>query len=709
MRSFVGFLRQYFLILIAGMACAGIIIADHAGFFVSPKTGDVSNFASHDDVTVTGIVDDIPSLRNNKTQFPLAASLVDGKPVTGALIISLFHADPELQRGDIVELRGRITKPKVPKNPGSFDYNLYLRRQGIYGSMYTNSAVISGHTAQPFLRRWADKMFFDITDSYYSTLPQQEASVLAPMVIGDASQLTDYIKSAYRDSGTTHLLVVSGMNVAYVILVIVFIFKVFNMPLKTAQLLTIPFIILYTLATGANPPVVRASIMAIMIVIAMSLERESEVYNAMAASVLVVIYINPQSIFTPSFLLSYGATAGILYFYRPIIKPFSRLPTIPLSIVEVAAVTISSQLAVSPIIAYTFNRISIAGIFCNLLVVPLAGIITITGIVHYGVFKIAPVLLPLSTFVNYWLVHIQNAIVIFFAGLPHSSIRVPTPSPLTLTGYYIALWGIFHSKVRIRWIAGSLGMMLAAFGLLGNHLPMAKQQQAVEIAALRLGSADAMVLSMPNGTYWLIDAGLGGRMAKEDAVSEYLWHKGIAGLDTVIVTGTGHDRTGGLLKVIDNFSPRRAILPNGIKIDTNGKTKIVRPAAYYEIGEDSITVKIWQVTEVSGKRERTSLTTSITTPQGSMLFCGDISKRAQKGLAVLAASGLKCDIMTLPAHGKVALDDDFLLSVQPTLVIASTGKKKLPIAAGYRIISTNNAAQHVLMQGTTIQVEELKD
>jgi competence protein ComEC len=574
--------------------------------------------------------------------------------------------------------------------------------------MYTNEAKITGHQAQPFWREWADKTFFDLTGCYYSTLPHDEASVLAPMVIGDDSQLTDTIKSAYRDAGTTHILVVSGMNVAYVIIVIVFIFKVFNVPLRLAQLLTIPFIILYTLATGANPPVVRASIMAIMIVLAMALERESEVYNAMAASVLVVIYLNPQSIFTPSFLLSYGATFGILYFYRHLTRPFSKLPSLLRAVIDVAAVTISSQLIVGPIIASTFNRVSLAGIFCNLLVVPLAGVITITGIVHYGIYKLAPIILPASIFVNYWLVHIQNVIVEYFAALPHASIRVPTPSLLAIAGYYLAIWAFVRPKIKTRIILGGAGVMLAAIGFIGHNIPIVKQPQKFEITALRLGSADAMFVSMPNGKLWLVDAGVAGKRANDNAISAYLWHKGIGSIDMVILTGTGADRTGALAQVIEHFSPRKIILPYSINLNLQN-IEVIRPSQDYSLSDGSVTVRIWPVDEISGKKEKLSYVTQIVTSQGVALFCGDIGKKEQNKLSARAGALLKSDVMTLPAHGKVALDRDFLAAIHPQLIIASTGKKKLPNLAGIRIISTLEGAQRILLQGTTIQTELLKD
>jgi len=393
-------------------------------------------------------------------------------------------------------------------------------------------------------------------------------------------------------------------------------------------------------------------------------------------------------------------------FYRHLIKPFSKLPSPVRGVIDVAAVTIASQLAVSPIIAYTFNRISIAGIFCNLLVVPLAGIITITGIVHYVIFKVAPMLLPVSTFVNYWLVHVQNNIVIYFAGLPHSSIRVPTPPPVALAGYYIAVWGLVRPVVRTRIILGCLGVALVLYGFISNHIPLVRQPQTFEIATLRLGSADAMILSMPNGAHWLVDAGIGGKRAKEDVISEYLWHKGIGSLDTVLITGTGNDRTAGLLNVIDHFSPRRIIMPHNLTL--NLKTiSVIQPIDYYTLTEGSITVRVWPITETSGKKEKLSLVTQISTPKCTTLFCGDIGKKRQHDLSVRIGAALNSDIMTLPAHGKVALANDFLATVSPKLIIASTGKKKLPEFSGIPTVTTNENALRVFMQGTTIQTEIL--
>jgi beta-lactamase superfamily II metal-dependent hydrolase len=120
-------------------------------------------------------------------------------------------------------------------------------------------------------------------------------------------------------------------------------------------------------------------------------------------------------------------------------------------------------------------------------------------------------------------------------------------------------------------------------------------------------------------------------------------------------------------------------------------------------------VRIWRVEGIAGKKDKLSLVTQVITPQCNTLFCGDIGKKEQQNLSWRLGSALSSDIMTLPAHGKAAIDEGFLATVHPRLIIASTGKRKLPNFANIRMVSTNDGAQHILVRGTTIQTELLKD
>jgi len=541
--------------------CAVLIVLNYRGFFISPPRGDVARLISASFTEVAGRVSGIAGDNGSKQVFTLKVTSAGGSPCRGTLLVHYFVKGDRVEQGDLVSFGCVLARPPDAKNPGAFDYAAYLRRTGIYAVTYISSLEKTGREAQPFYLRLAQAAHADMVDTIQKALPPAESSVLIPMLIGDKQTLPDEEKRAFTGAGVMHTLVVSGFNVAYVAGIFILLFRVVGFKRRHASLLTMPFLILYLMVTGYSPPALRATVMAFSIILSMSLNRDSLIYQSLALAAAVILIFDPQALFNASFQLSFAATIGIVYLYPFLMEPFGNFPRwFRDTVCATTAVSLAAQLAVMPILACYFNRISPAGLISNIPIVPLTGIVTGAGILLYLVHFISSGLTWLIAYFSSLLMKAILALVHYFAGLPYATIHVGTPDPRAMAVYYFFLWGVAQAR-RVRYmplILASGGAFLAA-GLCVHHLAA---KDRLEITSLYAGSGTAVHVSFPGNIHWLIDCGR-ERDGKR-VLCPYFWSRGIRKIDKVVVTSEDRRHSGGLKDVTDNFQAEDVVYPRSV-------------------------------------------------------------------------------------------------------------------------------------------------
>ena len=196
------------------------------------------------------------------------------------------------------------------------------------------------------------------------------------MIIGDTSYVSDEVKNNFRDSGISHLLAVSGSNVAYILILCKFAFeKIFGR--NVSNFLTILFIVLFSMLSGMSASVVRAAIMAIVIILSEFLIQKPNTYASISFSALLILLYNPITIYDVGFVLSFSGTIGIIIFNKKIselleskikINKDKKIGKIIAVFIETLSVTLSAQIAVTPITLYYFNTFSCVSILANLII-----------------------------------------------------------------------------------------------------------------------------------------------------------------------------------------------------------------------------------------------------------------------------------------------------------------------------------------------------
>ncbi len=273
-------------------------------------------------------------------------------------------------------------------------------------------------------------------------MPQAELAVAAAMTLGDRSGITPKIRDAYNDTGTAHLLAVSGLHVGIVALLV----NLLLLPLRMLRyghvvrnMVAIAAIWLYACVCGLSPSVVRSAAMFTGVQAALASSLAYNRTNILFATATLMLLVDPDYLFDPSFQLSFAAVAGIFYIFPPLFGAVRTGWKLPDALWASYMVGAAATLATVPLVSCHFGRIAVAGLLLNPLLI-ITAYATVSASLLWIIAPI-PCLEPLFSAVVRWTAGLQNGIVAVGDSLaPSLSIRM---NPWTAAAYYIALTTIF--------------------------------------------------------------------------------------------------------------------------------------------------------------------------------------------------------------------------------------------------------------------------
>jgi competence protein ComEC len=267
-----------------------------------------------------------------------------------------------------------------------------------------------------------EKLKTDLLAVIERRLSSQSSAVMKAMLLGEKSGVSPLILKAMVNSGTIHILVVSGFNVGIVAFMLSLLLKLLRVPPTARILLLLPFIFAYCLLTGGSEPVVRAGIMSGVMVIACLGGRDGDILNALALAAWAMLLWNPRLIFDASFQLSFASVCSLVLLYPAAVRRL-RLEKIGNSVVrwlcEGLTLSACAWLGTAGFVAYYFRILSPGAIPVNLLAAPMAGFITLCGFAMLLAERILPVCARyISLTADYsicLLVHIVSLPIPFFS------------------------------------------------------------------------------------------------------------------------------------------------------------------------------------------------------------------------------------------------------------------------------------------------------
>ena len=362
-----------------------------------------------------------------------------------------------LKYGDRILFHAFVNVVESPKNPHQFDYKQFLKYQGI-----THQAYLSAERWQ-MLTHEKRGFFYHIHQVRAGRIQQikthlkaeAEQGVAMALLLGFKEELSKDIRTAYAETGAIHVLAVSGLHVGIVAMILRWLLLHFRWRRKWIKLLLMILPLwMYALLTGFSPSVIRATVMFSLLVIGLEIGKQPSTYNVLAASALVLLFINPYFLFSVGFQLSYAAVVGIVYFQPRIavwLLPKNRLVHY---FWQLTSVSIAATLGTLPFSLYYFHQFPVWFWLSSAVVIPAAAIILSVGILFFTI-GFVPILGVFIGQVLEWIIWLINSIIGLIHALPFSLIEGLWLSDWE---FYLLLFAIigFGLLLQTRWIRWSL-------------------------------------------------------------------------------------------------------------------------------------------------------------------------------------------------------------------------------------------------------------
>ncbi len=509
-------------------------------------------------VTIEGRLDQEP-LRwaSDRTRLLLEASAAhlgpERVPASGRVQLTLYgEAAIALGESQRVLVDARLHRPVGYRNPGGFDYPAHLRRDGILlvGHARADRLMALTPDVPPWpvaVKRWA-------VATIAERLPETSGALLAGLLLGERTSMPPASDEAFRRAGVYHILAVSGFNVALLAGAVFVGLALGGVPRRAAAMVAAAVLVGFALVVGAQPSVLRATVMGLLLLIALPLDRRSQLPNALALAAIGLLLWRPGDLWEPGFQLSFAATAGIVYL-APWITGALEARGWPRGLAAAVAVSRGAPAAVTPLMAAHFNQLSLVGVVANLAVVPLAAVATTLGM---GVLLAALLPGPIAGlgFESLWLVLIAlRAVVAAAAALPAAMVHLPAPGVTTAVAWYgamlLAPWAASSRRCR-----AAVGALLAIVATLSAWPWLAPTERRLRVTFLDVGQGDAALIELPDGPRLLVDGGPGGARrfdVGERVLAPVLWNRPLARLDVVALSHWDIDHSGGLAAVLTRF------------------------------------------------------------------------------------------------------------------------------------------------------------
>ncbi|MBN2438049.1 MAG: ComEC/Rec2 family competence protein, partial [Deltaproteobacteria bacterium] len=432
--------------------------------------------------------------------------------------------------------------------------------------------------------------------------PGTEGKVIQAMILGDQKEIPREVMEKFNRTGTTHIIAISGFNIGMVAVFALFLARLclkaeylllrWNMA-RISMFFAILVVILYTFIAGAGISVVRASIMVVVFMGAVMLDRKGDLYNALALAAFLILILTPYSLFDISFQLSFAAVASLIFFMPkwlallPAPPPkeaagqtrewvLGQIPKAVRGSAIFCLVSLSATLGTLPLILLYFNRLSLVTLLANLICVPILGVLAIP------VCMLIILAVPFSATLAEWIIKVSEFLVqisLFFidrlAALPWASVYVSTPTLPEIGAFYLLMiWG----GLLLKWIATrrnsktalkipplmkAIPVILILFFMIDGLYLYVKgiQQGRLSLTAVDVGQGNSILIRFPGGQKMLVD---GGGFFDDSfdlgkyVLAPYLWHERITRIDTVVLTHPHPDHLQGLLFILENFHVREA-------------------------------------------------------------------------------------------------------------------------------------------------------
>lgn len=627
----------------------------------------------------------------------------------------IYTKTNEYKPGDIVYIKGTVSKADGQRNLKGFNYKRYLKINKIYGII--NVEKIN------YIKTKKDVIY--IIGSFQNKLKNQiekiynekYQEIIGKMLFGFDSNIEENTNDNFKAASLSHVLAISGMHISYIVLFMNLILSCCVKNIKLRNIIIIIFLCFFIIFTNFSASCMRACIMNILVLISKNIYRKSNVYINVLASFVFLNWINIYTIFDIGMWLSFAGTLGILIFYK-FFRMFITLKKFKIlyQIQNIIMISFSAQILIFPIILYSFNTVSLTFFLSNVLISPIIGPLIIIGYISIFLsiilYPFGILLAKIENFLCFLLCKIAEII----SKLQLSKIYISGDNIFFLFFYYVIIvFGIYcfnrykwkilrnivvlklylkdflklkknekriHYKYKNKFLYKSrnnysvfrlkkikiIAILIVFINLI--YLLLFFSQNSMELYFVDVGQGDCTIIKTRKNNI-IIDGGEGISEKYDygkNVILQHLLKLGINRIDYMIFSHFDSDHAGGLIYILKNLEVKKIII--GIQLENSECLEdVIRIAKEKNI--EIVLVKAGDRIDIENKcfieifwpnnnklieenaLNNNSLVFKFNYKEFNTLFTGDIEEVAEKEIVKLYENTnlLKSKILKISHHG----------------------------------------------------------
>ncbi len=672
-------------------------------------------------VTIVGRIIEAPSTVENKTRFLFRPEYFEQPHVTIQSVQTVLVTVTRQRKdtitvpfnyGSRVKLTAQLDRPSEERNPGEFNSRAYYEAQGIGFFMrvkgYKNVAIVDSDKAagvyDGLMANVVLPVRFYILSLIDRTIGREEGELLKGILIGERSGISYATRTAFTNSGIAHILAVSGSNVVVVFAFFSGLFGLLRFPRSLNIILTCFGLLFYMILTGSQPPIVRATVMTLIILTGRMFGEKTNALNSLGVAALVILAYDARQLFDVGFQLSFLAVLSIVYLYPIVNAQISKIQAdnpgkkAIVFLLRVAVVSLVATLGTLPLTAFYFGKVSVVGLFVNGIILPVVEISVMLGFVSSLLGWISFFAADAFAAVNGVLLYLSLVAAKFSGGLSWAYVETLNFRPVYAIPYFIAIGVLFH--LHLANIARKMFIALLASLNILFFVPAFSSHQSQEgtlrVSFIDVGQGDAALVEFPDGKTMLIDAGpkAADYDAGERIVVPFLKRRGIDKLDYIVASHPHADHIGGIASVVHSFDVN-AVLESGqpardpiyreyskalqlenCRIDTarSGQSAIeIGGARLYILYPTSPHID-GDTSNIQQNLNNTSVVFKLCYGKTSVLFTGDAERDAEEEIVQSYGDFLQSTLLKTGHHGSItSSSQQFLDAVKPNVAVISVG------------------------------------
>ena len=631
-------------------------------------------------------------------------------PVTGLARLDVTGDLVALGVGDVVEIVGEFGRPRAPSNPGGFDHRAFLRSLGVHTSIKCSEGedVRLIEPGRAFWRRWHGSLRTSAEKLLSRHLSKETAPVGIAMLLGTRTAIPEELRNAFTESGTMHILAISGANVGILAGLLWGMARVLRLQRRGTALFILAGVGAYSFLADAQPPVLRAVLMVVAVVSGQAWHRCGPLANGLSLAVIGLLIWNPTHLFDTGAQLSFLAVAALLW--APTLRMEWTTPAQrpdPLEELE-RSVSLSArvrgwcvkQLQYSalllaavwiftlPLTVARFHLVSPIGFLANLLLGPLSVAVLWAGYLLLTLGLAFPLAGKIFGPLFDWGLWLMIRLVETAAGVAGGHLYLPGPGDGWVAVFYLLLIPVLFGVPggwarRLGWRAI---LVWCVVGL--GHSLWPRHEEELRCTFLSVGHGLGVLVEFPGGSSLVYDLGqMHNGQAARLTLQNALWERGRAQVDALVISHADGDHFNGIPGLARRIGIGQAIVHSSfldvpemratvddlardqvplriawqgdhLELDKQARVQVLHPPRGTRYSSDNASSLVLLI-EYCGRR---------------ILLTGDIEERGLQ--ALLRQAPVDCEVLLAPHHGSRLANPQALANwARPRVVVVSGGHR----------------------------------